>query len=135
MVCLDTTFLIDFIKGRIEANVMANNLGNREEIITIATPSIVELFKGIYLRENIKNIEPNEIDKIKNVISSFSILDLDRVSAILAGEIEADLINRGEMIDIEDIMIGAIAKQNGEKLITKNVKHFERIKGLEVEGY
>lgn len=39
------------------------------------------------------------------------------------------------MIDLEDIMIAAIAITNNEKLITRNEKHFRRIKGLEVEGY
>jgi len=32
-------------------------------------------------------------------------------------------------------MIGAIVKQNHKKLLTRNKKHFERIKGLEMESY
>jgi len=39
------------------------------------------------------------------------------------------------MIDIEDIMIAAIAIVNGEKILTRNSKHFKRIEGLEVEEY
>ena len=114
---------------------MIMELENKGEVITIAVPSIVELFKGIYLKDNIKNIKSDEVEKIKNAISSYENYNLDKDGAILAGEIEADLLNRGERIDIEDILIGAIAKQNGEKLITRNIKHFDRIKGLEVEGY
>ena len=44
------------------------------------------------------------------------------------------VINKGEIIDIEDIMIGAIVIHNGERLVTRNKKHFERIRGLEIEG-
>ena len=135
MVCLDTTFLIDFVRGREESRDMIMELENKGEVITIAVPSIVELFKGIYLKDNIKNIKSDEVEKIKNAISSYENYNLDKDGAILAGEIEADLLNRGERIDIEDILIWAIAKQNGEKLITRNIKHFDRIKGLEVEGY
>lgn len=32
-------------------------------------------------------------------------------------------------------MIAAIAIQNGQKLITKNIKHFKKIKELDVIGY
>ena len=135
MELLDTTFLIDFVRGREESRDMIMELENKGEVITIAVPSIVELFKGIYLKDNIKNIKSDEVEKIKNAISSYENYNLDKDGAILAGEIEADLLNRGERIDIEDILIGAIAKQNGEKLITRNIKHFDRIKGLEVEGY
>ena len=135
MVCLDTTFLIDIIKGRKEVKAIEDDLEKRGEIITVATPSIVELFKGIYLKKNIKYINQNEVDRIIEIISSFNILDLDKESAILAGEIEANLINAGNFIDVEDIMIAAIVKHNSERLITRNIKHFERIQGLDITGY
>ena len=62
-------------------------------------------------------------------------LDLDKNSAILAAKIEADLRNNGEIIDVEDIMIAAISINNNETLVTRNKKHFERIKDLKIETY
>lgn len=48
---------------------------------------------------------------------------------------ETIIENEGEIIDIEDIMIGAIAKRNNETIITRNKKHFEKIPGLKIASY
>lgn len=134
MVCLDSSAIIDILRKRLELENLRIKLG-KDEIIKIPSPAIIEVIRGIYLNKNIPNVRGNEKERINKLFSSFPILDFDKDCAIKTGEMEADLINNGDIIDIEDIMIGAIAKQNGERLITRNVKHFERIKGLEVEGY
>lgn len=135
MVCLDTSFLIDVIKGKENVKDLEKELIKRGVILTIASPSIVELFRGLYLKANLKYINENEIKKINEIISSFIILSLDKTSAVLAGEIEANLINKGEKIDVEDTMIGAICISNNEKLVTKNKKHFGKIEELKIEPY
>ena len=131
MVCLETSFLVDILRGKEQARQLLENLEKGRDALTIASPSIMELVNGAILNPKVKN----EKDKVISFLSSFSVLTFDKDSSIMAGEIEADLTRRGQDIETEDIMIGAIAKQNGEKLITKNIKHFERIKGLEVQGY
>lgn len=135
MVCLDTSFLIDTIKGKETVKKLEDEFVNNKIILNIASPSIIEIFKGLYLKANLKNITEDEINKIDDILSSFVILNLDKTSAALAGRIEAELTNKGELIDIEAIMIGAICLINKERLITRNVKHFERISGLEIESY
>ncbi len=76
--------------------------------------------------------EKQLIDKIRaNSIH----LSLYHESAILAGNIEAVLIRAGETIPPVDTMIGVIAQQHHETLFIRNVKHFERIPGLEIEAY
>ncbi len=134
MVCLDTSIIIDILREKVNLDQLELNLAENE-IAKIPSPAIIEIILGLHLNSNILNIYKNEREKIDKLLSSFPILDLDKESAILAGEIEANLINMGNIIDIEDIMIGAIALHNNEKLITRNKKHFERIKGLEIEGY
>lgn len=54
---------------------------------------------------------------------------------MLAGEIDAALKERGERIDVEDAMIGAIAVNRNEAALTRNASHFERIEGVAVETY
>ena len=130
MVCLDTYFLIDVIKGKLDERF--SSILDGDESIKIASPSIIELIKGLHLERNLRNIKKGEIEKIDKVLNSITVLDLNRESARRAGKIEADLENRGEIIDIEDIMIGAIAIENDEKILTRNKKHFENIKGLKL---
>ena len=134
MVCLDSSVIVDILRKKFDLTQLESNLGENE-VVKIPSPAIIEIVRGIYLNSNISNVRENEREIVDKLLSSFPILDLDKDCAIKAGEIEADLINTGQIIDVEDIMIGAIAKQNGEKLITRNIKHFERIKGLEIEGY
>lgn len=134
MVCLDTSVLIDIIRGKfIPENIKL--IFESEASICIASPSLMELVRGLYLERNVKNILKDEPAKIKDILSSFEVLGLEKESAVLAGQIEAELENKGEIIDIEDIMIGAIARHNNETLITRNKKHFDKIKGLNVLGY
>ena len=135
MVCLDSSVIIDILRGKESVKEIENKFDYGGEEILIPSPVIVELIRGIYLKDSIKNIKDDEKEKINNFLSSFIVLDFDKKSAIKTGEIEAYLINNGETIDLEDIMIGAIAKQNGERLITRNIKHFQRVKGLEIENY
>ena len=92
---------------------------------------MIELIRGL----KIGNVREGEIEKVNELISSLNVLSLDRESAILSGNIGADLINKGEIIDLEDIMIGAIALQNNEILLTRNEKHFSRIKNLKIQSY
>jgi len=132
MVCLETTFAIDLLRGvNKEAREKMQSLEKNREIITISAPTIIELISGSILTPKIER----EKDKIIEFVSSFITLNLDKDSAIKSGEIEAELTKRGEKIGIEDVMIAAIALQNNEKLITRNIKHFEKIKGLNIEDY
>ncbi len=107
------------------------DLNKRDDIITIASPVIVELVSGASL----SHASEKEKEKIHKLLNSLVTLKLDKKSAFLSGEIEADLIKKGSIIGIEDIMIAAIAKQNNQNLLTRNVKHFSRIKDLKIETY
>ena len=131
MVCLETTFLVDFLRGKEEAESVFNDLVDRRSQITITSPSLMEIMSGAH-----NNQKKEELRKIEEVIlSKVIILNLDKESAILAGEIDSELTLSGDSIGTTDIMIGAIAKHNNEPLITRNKKHFERIKGLKIESY
>jgi predicted nucleic acid-binding protein len=39
------------------------------------------------------------------------------------------------IVDPEDAMVAGIAKVHGEKVLTKNLKHFQGIEGVNVESY
>ena len=56
-------------------------------------------------------------------------------SAKIAGTFFAKLERSGEIIEAEDCMIAGIAKHHGDTILTRNIKHFERIRGVNVEGY
>jgi tRNA(fMet)-specific endonuclease VapC len=41
----------------------------------------------------------------------------------------------GAPVDLRDVLIGVIARENGASLATGNAKHFKRIRGLTVIEY
>jgi tRNA(fMet)-specific endonuclease VapC len=135
MVCLDSTFVIDVLKGKNAVEDLEEQLDESDIKIKIPSPVIIEIIRSLYLYSTAKNISKGEKEKTFEFLSSFEILNLDKKSAIKTGEIEATLINKGETIDLEDIMIAAICISNDETLTTRNKKHFEKILGLKIQDY
>lgn len=131
MACLDTSFLIDLLKNHPNAILMKDKLEKNNIPISLPSPIIIELIRGF----NSLHSNKHEQQIIMEFIRSTTTLPLDKTSAILAGEIENQLIKEGKTIDIEDIMIAAISITNNQSLITRNSKHFERIKTLKIESY
>ena len=70
-----------------------------------------------------------------SILSDQPIIGFDRASAEMAGEIDGTLVRQGKRIGIVDSMIAGIALKSQEKVITRNVKDFSRIRGLEIESY
>ena len=131
MACLDTNFIIDYIKGKVDIEEL-NKLG---EFISVTSPSIVEIIRGLYLKRTSQHVKQYEEEKIEDTLNSLNILQLNKESAKIAGKLQAELINKGEDIGITDILIASIAIQNNETLITRNIKHFEKIPNLKIQIY
>ena len=91
----------------------------------------MEIVKGADLSIN----SEKELENINKLLASLIILDFDKESAFLAGKIDFKLRSEGNIIQIEDIMIAAIAIKNNEVLITRNAKHFAKIPKLKIGGY
>jgi|SRR3990167_6836201 len=126
MACLETTFLIDLLRGKPEIKEFKDELDKSETLICIAAPSVMEIWNKI--------TRLPQKDRINELISSCVILPLDEKSAKEAADIQTELQKVGAIIDLEDIMIAAIARSNGEKLVTRD-EHYAKIKGLKILKY
>lgn len=129
---LDSSFLIDLLRNpEGPAKERSEELDRTFCVKGISSVSVMELWRGVLRCSN----SDVEIKKINELISSLNVYPLGTKEAKKAAEIEADLIKRGEMIDLEDIMIAGTAKVHNEKVLTRNSKHFLRVKELDVEIY
>ncbi|HIH10580.1 TPA: type II toxin-antitoxin system VapC family toxin [Candidatus Woesearchaeota archaeon] len=128
---LDTSFVIDLMNNHPEAVLKARELQQKGEHTYICTPTLFELWSG--LAQSNKPVK--EKQKIMEIISSQLVLNFDKESAEEAGKIDGLLKCEGQMIDPEDSMIAGIAKRHGECVLTKNVKHFSRIKTISCATY
>ncbi len=78
-----------------------------------------ELFAG-------RNTDEPRLQRTLNQIDELSV---DRAIAELAGR-----IRRTTQLDIPDALIAATALQHQLPLMTRNLRHFERVAGLVVQG-
>lgn len=130
MACFDTDFLIAYLQKDADAIKKLEDLqaGDDDAAIT-TTINAAELWKGVYRSKN----KQKEIAKVKQLLDSLELITLDRESARMVGELDA--ATKSNPIGESDILIASIALSNNQVLITKNKKHFERIPGLQVEGW
>jgi len=127
MVVLETTFLIDLLRGKKEAAKLAASLNDP---LFLAAPTVMELWSGA-LRSRLPEKEKKNVERL---LESFETLPLDKNAAKEAGEIEVGLLKKGMLIDLPNIQIAGIVRTHGEKLITRDA-HFARIPGLRIEMY
>ena len=71
----------------------------------------------------------------REILSRVDILPLGEAEAVRAGDLLATLEARGEPIGIEDVWIGATALEHGLRVVTRNLRHFQRIPGLTSESW
>ncbi len=67
-----------------------------------------------------------------SLFEQIKILPFDLGCSQMAVHIYKDLKSKGQLIETEDLSIGATALQYQMKLATSNVKHFQRIEGLQL---
>lgn len=128
MKVLDTTFLIDLLRGKKEALKVLNT---KEPLLTTQV-NMYEVIRGLFL----KNITSSKFIEVMEMFSSIRLLSLDDNSIIRSAEISSELIKNGSVISDCDCMTAGIALSNGvSKIVTHNAKHFKRIKDLKVETY
>ena len=99
--------------------------------ISVGAPSIFELFAGVALSRK----SEEEKDRIMFTIAALPQIPLDFQSARTGGLIYGRKAKAGSMVDPEDAMLAGIAKTRGEAILTRNVKHFTGIEGVNVETY
>jgi tRNA(fMet)-specific endonuclease VapC len=124
-ICLDTDFLINFLRGKIrEIEFVKLNESNKELVTTYI--NIFELYYGAYK----SNQKKNNLNALSLLLKKMHILELDERSARIAGKISAELEKDGHQLDFRDILIGSVALVNDCAILTYNLKHFQNIPGL-----
>lgn len=128
MICIDSDFAIAILKGDNKVKELLLTLESEGDIFITS----ISIFELTYI---IKEISKKKEKSLINLISTLKVLSLDKNSALIASKIGRKLAKEGKMVHPMDLMIGAMALQNKMPIITNNVKHFSRIKGLEIVSW
>ena len=129
MICIDSDCIIDFTRGKREAE---NIIGKYKNESVTTEINVFEVFLGLY---NKKILNQEEENGIKMFFNSIEIIDRNGWG-IKASDIFLNLMRNGKIIDQNDCLIAGIMLANGcNKIITRNADHFSRIKDIEVIPY
>ncbi|MBI4155312.1 type II toxin-antitoxin system VapC family toxin [Candidatus Woesearchaeota archaeon] len=130
MKCLDSTFIIDFLRNEKEAVKKATEIEGGDLVTT--TISIFEVMLGVNSGVN----RDKRFKDFMNFLDNIEILSLDFKSSLKAAEVACDLMKSGNRIEDNDNLIaGTSLANNCNIIITRNKDHFERVKGIKVENY
>ncbi len=126
-VVVDTDVLIDYLRGRRPAVDELVRMMDQGVVLATTVVNIFELSWGAYRLGRTREVE--------DLVEALTILDLTVREAVKAGEEIAHLTSIGQIIEIRDLLIGVMARENGYAVYTGNTKHFGMIRGLRVIPY
>jgi len=123
---LDTHFCIHFMRGRAWARSALARVQVAE--VAISAVTVGELCEGAHRSDH----PAKEMAKTEAFLKPIEVIPLGGEEARAWGLLEAKLRKEGNPIEAEDCMIAATAHRHGLTLVTGNIKHFARVKGLKV---
>ena len=126
---LDTNIVIYTMKNRPQQ--VRRYFKAQQGRIGISSVTLGELVFGA---EHSQQVERNLAD-IEALTARLEVLPFDEAAAYHFGQIRAELYRMGRPIGPYDMMIAGHARACGLKLVTNNVKEFERVQGLIIENW
>ena len=130
MIGLDTSALVDLFRGEEKIKELFSQLD--EEVVSTYI-NYFEIMLGIDLKDYSYH---DELDFFKNLFEEVKLLTLNKDSCKSSSLIFWELKKSGKMVGKLDCMIAGVLLANGvNKIITRNAKHFENIKGIKTISY
>jgi tRNA(fMet)-specific endonuclease VapC len=124
---LDSDFLISILRGKGISEITVDMIEDPKTTMI----NVFELYYGA-----MRSIKPEKaMSETNSLLKSMDILNFDRSAAAKAADIHAKLMNSGNSLDIQDVLIAGIVISNKEELVTRNIDHFSRIQGLRCRSW
>ena len=129
MFVLDTNTAIDYFKGRGKVAEKLLSVAPRE----VALPAVVayEVWVGVLGSQNAKRRQT----QYEQFLSTIEVIPFDAATGRRAAELRHALERRGESIGPLDTLIAGTALARGATLVTRNIKEFGRVAGLETVNW
>lgn len=128
---VDTDVLIHVMQDNENAKRKIAELENQHVPLHISTISQFELYHSI---ERVHDSTARR-RTIEAVLDTKPVYPADSAVMKKAGRIDGRLTSDGDAIGMGDTIVAATALVHEESVLTKNVAHFERIDGLDIETF
>lgn len=130
MICLDSDFIIDFLKGKPSAVKFAQE--HSDSFVTTEI-NVFEIFLGVFNKQFIGERERKFAEEFFDSIPK---LPFGKNCGKLSAKLISNLIKSGKTISQNDVLIASILLENNvDSIVTGNSKHFSEIKGIKVISY
>jgi len=126
MLDTDTVSLI----VRNNSPVIKNLFRHEEDEICISAITYAEISYGLEKKQS-----ERLFNDVRSILGKLSIIDFNDSQSELYGKIRVELEKSGTPLGNMDMLIAAAALSAGAILVTHNVKHFTKIKGIRVEDW
>lgn len=125
-VLIDSDWMADYLKGRLEAVQFLTDLTLGYAAISIIT--FGEIYEGIYYGSNPEHVEHGFNAFLNEVV----VLPLETEIMKRFARIRGGLRRSGQLISDTDLLIAVTALHHDLSLVTRNRRHFERIPDLRI---
>lgn len=126
--CLDSTLLIDLLRGSRAAVQRTQTLQESGELLKTAAPCVAELLRGVHFSG--KKLR----EAAEGLLNQLEVLPVDERAARRAGEFAAETARRGREVGLIDCLVAAVTIVDEAILVTRD-SDFARIPGLSIETY
>ena len=126
MIALDTSFLIDYLRG---VTATETFLEKRESsVYYVPTVSLFEVYRDAAWADT------ETVDAVADAIGWTEPLPFDQAAVGEAAKIHAELLTAGTPINAADVMIAGICRHHGAALVTRD-SDFDAVEELETLIY
>jgi predicted nucleic acid-binding protein len=131
-VTVDSSFIIDLIRGRKAAVAKAKELAALPGSTLLSTPVLYEVSVGLEFARS-----KADAVAFRSLAGGFRVIGFDEAAAVRAAEIQVDLMRAGRPRAALAVIIAAIAVAGGHTLISRDEDFGEMadLVGLKVESY
>ncbi len=123
---VDSDWVADWLHGRPDTVQLLTTLSSAGLAISLVTDG--EIYEGIYFARDPLRSE----QAFRQFLRSVDVLPLTRPIMRRFARIRGDLRRRGQIIGDPDLLIAATALQHDRTLLTRNLRHFQRIPELKL---
>lgn len=121
MIVLDTSVLIEHLRGRVEAHTALRRAVEDDHLLAASVLTKIEVIAGM---------PSNERRSVETLFSAMEWLPVTDEIAEDAGSLARQYRRSHQSIDVVDYVIAATARILGAAVWTLNVKHFPMVEGI-----
>jgi tRNA(fMet)-specific endonuclease VapC len=123
---VDSNIIIDGLKGISNATDTLARLENAG--LAVSAITLAEVYEGAF-----GQAEPAQhLASARRFLAGFSVIDVTEPIAVRFAELRHTLRRQGNLIPDMDLLIAATALEFELTLLTRNLRHFERVPNLRI---